>query len=47
MVELENLRRLSARVGAGDPLVSLTPGDIGCLVNWDAEIYRQSLRLTW
>ncbi len=34
------------RVGAGDPLVSLTPEDIGRLVNWDAEIYRQSLRPT-
>ncbi len=31
------------RVEADDPLVSLTPEDIGRLVNWDAEIYRQSV----
>jgi rhamnose utilization protein RhaD (predicted bifunctional aldolase and dehydrogenase) len=34
------------RIGPGDPLVSLTGQDIGRLVNWDAEKYRQTLRVT-
>lgn len=32
------------RVGENDPLTALTADDIGRLVNWDAEKYRQTLR---
>lgn len=33
------------RVEAGDPLVALNAGDIDRLVNWDAEKYRQTLKV--
>ncbi|MCA3556168.1 class II aldolase/adducin family protein [Aestuariivirga sp.] len=33
------------RVEEGDPLLALTDDDIGRLVNWDAEKYRQTLKL--
>ena len=32
------------RVVESDPLVALTDGDVGRLVNWDAEKYRQTLK---
>jgi rhamnose utilization protein RhaD (predicted bifunctional aldolase and dehydrogenase) len=33
------------RVEEDDPLVALTNEDIGRLVNWDAEKYRQTLKV--
>ena len=32
------------RVETDDPLIALTKTDIGRLVNWDAEKYRQTLK---
>jgi rhamnose utilization protein RhaD (predicted bifunctional aldolase and dehydrogenase) len=37
------LADVAARVADGTPLETLTDADVGALLNWDAEQYRQSL----
>jgi rhamnose utilization protein RhaD (predicted bifunctional aldolase and dehydrogenase) len=37
------LADVAARIPAGTPLHRLTADDVGALLNWDAEQYRQTL----